>query len=44
LKVYLAQKLAKILNHRIIFYLNLLLSLGLILFGLYVIYFILMIR
>jgi threonine/homoserine/homoserine lactone efflux protein len=44
LKVYLAQKLAKILNHRIIFYLNLLLSLGLILFGLYVIYFIAMIK
>ena len=44
LKVYLAQKLAKFLNHRIIFYINLLLSLGLIFFGLYVIYFILMIK
>ena len=44
LKVYLAQILAKFLNHRTICYLNLLLSLGLILFGLYVIYFIAMIK
>ncbi|MBK9961487.1 MAG: LysE family transporter [Saprospiraceae bacterium] len=44
LKVYLAHKLAKFLNHRIIFYLNFFLSLGLILFGLYVIYFIVMIK